>query len=82
MNLKFWTWFRKKKPKMVVLENSYRTEFFHLGYEGSPTSLCGAKVVSSRMPLSQWHVFYHEGTRWCVRCDVLRRKINLESRKD
>lgn len=75
MNLKFWTWFKKPRKNVVVTMTSTRMEFFHLSYEDSSQSLCGKPTLPSPLPLSQWEVYRHPYTRWCARCNLLRRDL-------
>src|SRR6185312_7468171 len=51
-----------------VMEGVSGTWFYHLGRKGQTTALCGARVMTTQVPLSAWGHVGHLHERWCAKC--------------
>ncbi len=59
-------------PELEVCEGVESTWNYHLREKGSPKSLCGARVMQCRVPLSRWGKQipnYHIPEKYCGTCD-------------
>lgn len=60
------------EPRFEVAESISGTYFYHVRDANSTTdayrALCGARVMTTSIPMSDWGVVTHLHDRWCKQC--------------
>jgi hypothetical protein len=56
-----------KASVIGICEGIAGTWYYHLG-DNATTALCGARVMTTQVPLSTWGMKSHLGERYCPAC--------------
>lgn len=76
----YWAATRAPTPRgssLVVDEGVAGMWFYHLRVNDHTGALCGARVLGKRLPMRLWGFVGHLEERYCAKCEVFARNLNL-----